>query len=70
MGAVGAVCGEEWCRKTFPYSIGVEGEHEFDGRAGEQGRDDGVDGAMDVVEGEDMEEVVCWGVFPCFYEGA
>lgn len=35
VGTVGAVGGEEGRGESFPYGVGVKGEHEFDGGAGE-----------------------------------
>ena len=61
---------EEGGGETLPYGVGVEGEEELDGGAGEQRCEDGVDGAMDVVQWEDMEEMVGWRVVPGFHEGA
>lgn len=67
-GGVGV--GEEGGGETLPDGVGVEGEHELDGAAGEEGSEDGVDGAVDVVQREHVEEVVGGGVFPGVDEGA
>lgn len=61
--------GEERVGKTSPDVVGVEGEHEFYGAAGQERGEDGVDGAVDVVEWEKVEEAIFRGVLPGFEEG-
>lgn len=56
--------GGEGRGKSLPNSLDIEGEKEFDGGAGEEGGEEGVDGAVDVVERQDVEEMVCGGVVP------
>lgn len=46
----------------------IEGEKEFDSGASEEGGEEGVDGAVDVVEWQDVEEMVCGGVVPGLHE--
>lgn len=58
VGAVGVVCGKIWGSEALPYGVCVERKHELDGGTGKKGRDDGVDGSMDVVQRQDVEEVV------------
>lgn len=43
--------GEEGGGEPAPYLVGVEGEHELDGAAGEERRENGVYCAVNVVEG-------------------
>ncbi|KAH6608930.1 hypothetical protein Trco_002276 [Trichoderma cornu-damae] len=62
--------GEERSGEAVPDGVGVEGEHELDGGAGHQRGQDGVDDAVDVVEGEEMEQVVRGRVFPSLVERA
>lgn len=44
--------------EALPDRIGVEWEQELDGGAGQQGSEESVDSAMDVMEGEDVKKVV------------
>lgn len=47
----GAVVGGEIRHsEAVPYGICIEGKHKLDGRAGEEGRDNRIDGSMDVVQ--------------------
>lgn len=62
--------GGEGGGQTFPYCVCVEGVEEFDGAACEEGGEDSVDGAVDVVEGEEVQQVVGGGVFPGLDQGA
>lgn len=54
----GSVVGEKRCREALPDSIGVEGEHELDCRASEERRENGIDGAVNVVKWENVEKMV------------
>lgn len=60
-GGVAVNCGgrgEERCGEAFPDLRCVKGKEEFYCRAGVEWGEESVDGAMDVVEGKDMEQVV------------
>lgn len=52
------VGGKEGGGEALPDRGGIEGEHEFDGRAREKGGEKGVHGPVDMVQGEDVQEVV------------
>lgn len=54
----GSVVGEKRGREALPDSIGVEGEHELNCRARKERRDNGIDGAVNVVKREDVEKMV------------
>lgn len=41
---------EEWFGEAAPDSIDFEWKHEFDGGAGNEGREECIDGAVDMVE--------------------
>ena len=64
----GAVGGEEGGCEAVPDGGGVEREEELDAGSGDEGRDECVDRAVDVVQGEDVEEVVGGCIVPGFYE--
>lgn len=69
-GGAATVGGEVRRRETLPDGVGVEREGELDGGAGEERGEDGIDGAVDVVQREDVEEVVARCVLPRVHEGA
>jgi hypothetical protein len=48
----------EWSGEAAPHSIWIEGEHELDSRAGKEWCEKGIDGAVDVVQRQDMQEAV------------
>ena len=52
----------------MPDMLGIEREEEFDRRACEKRGENGVYGAMDVMEGEHVKEVIRRRIFPSFYE--
>ena len=64
VGVVGLVRCEEGRGEAPPDGVGVEGEEELDCAAGEEGGENGVDGAVYVMKREDVEEVVGGGVLP------
>lgn len=55
---------EEGGCETFPDRGRVEGEEEFDRGAGEEGCEDGIYGAVDVMEGKDVQESIRGAIFP------
>lgn len=61
--------GEKGRGEALPNGLDIEGEEKFDGGAGEEGGEEGVDGAVDVVERQDVEEMVGGGVIPGLHEG-
>ncbi|ROW07898.1 hypothetical protein VMCG_03511 [Cytospora schulzeri] len=74
--AIDAVCGrrrlglEEGRREALPDGVGVEGVEELDAAAGEERGEDGVDGAVDVVQRQDVQQPVGRGVLPGLEQGA
>lgn len=57
--------GEEGRCEARPSCYCVKREEEFDCGAGEEGGENSVYGAVDVMEGEDVEEMVSRRVVPC-----
>lgn len=57
---------KEWGSQSLPDCIDIERKHKFDGGAGEKWCQKGIDGTMNVMEREDVEEMVFWCVFPGF----
>lgn len=64
LGAGGVGRREKGGSETVPDGISVEWEHEFNGGTCKEGGENGVYDAVDVMEGEDMEEIVRWSVVP------
>lgn len=55
---------QKWLRESAPDGVGIEREEELDRAAGEERGENGVDGAVDMVEGQDVQEPVARGVLP------
>lgn len=64
------VGGQVRAGEAGPDGVGVEGEHELDGGAGEERGEERVDGAVDVVKREDVEQMILGRVFPRFNKRA
>lgn len=68
-GLLGLVCQwEERGSESRPDGVDGKGEEKFDCTAGEERCEEGIHGAMNVVEWKDVEEMVVWRVVPCGIE--
>ena len=56
----------EGCRESLPDGTGIERIGELDGRAGKEGRQQGIDRTVDMMQGEDMKDSIVRSVLPGF----
>ena len=59
-------CGEEGLGETSPCGVSIEREEKFDSGSSHQWRQEGINGTVNVVERQHVQQIVVRCIFPSF----